>query len=815
MTENWYLVLGLEFDPNPVTDEEVIRKKIVEKKKVWSNPSNHGLNPKYKEYSQSISKIEEDMIGAKNIRDELIRDACAKTYGPIDDALKAVQDVEISEDAIDAIAKTYKKNADIVKKRAEKLGFSIVKSKREEYQSIYDEYYTKQPDGSAKYKGQNTLLGDFHVSNLYEFLYGPEEQKKARNYSCDQLCKKAKDKDNNEFAKHDARSGSGKKLCTFCGDCFKNESSKKEYDDYLNYDERRKLLDDLKMSYEISLKVTGETYSKYLNELRELLDDKELAERILEAYCAIERIPVSTGDGISIENNPNIKMCACGTVNDTSDKRKFCKSCGLDLQIKCPKCGTLNDNNVNVCSKCGNSVENTVKALQECMQASKYIEDKNLNMARLSVAEATKLWPECDRLPGLNKDISRLDAELTGKEGLKNADLLLNTGEYQKYEFLMRELEKNSPKDANIRLADLFIHMTEAGVNRSDDLIECYKKLKKLNAKEAYYFIGCLKIYQNKVKAGKKELGRFLSELDKDNNRESWNGKPYDFLAKWRFASATLKHPKSSLSELKKAEECYRDVITVVEKINGFSKEDKETIYAESNSIKNKIKKKKNKMIVSAIVWVILATVVVAGGCFIHSVYKKWEDAQRLRAQREAEEAAIAAEQAAQAAAEEAARISIEDYTIVDDMDVDSMEYYEISSIVASSELVDTGGNVYGAVKMIDNDPSTSWQESESGGGEGSTVDITFAEVSQLSGIAFQLGSHRNEGNYAKNNRPKVLTISINGEVCDYSFEDTFCWHTIVFEKPIETDSIHIEIKEIYPGTKWNDTCIAELKVLK
>ena len=51
MSENWYLVLELEFDPNPVEDLEVINKRIDEKAKFWSSKFNDfNKGPQYRKY---------------------------------------------------------------------------------------------------------------------------------------------------------------------------------------------------------------------------------------------------------------------------------------------------------------------------------------------------------------------------------------------------------------------------------------------------------------------------------------------------------------------------------------------------------------------------------------------------------------------------------------------------------------------------------------------------------------------------------------------------------------------------------------------
>ena len=102
---NWYLILELEFYPNPVNDEDVIRERIDEKSKFWSRNANNFQHKEYKDYLENISKIKEDMIGEKNIRAELIKNACKKTFAPIDKILKIIKKTEISEETVDKIAK--------------------------------------------------------------------------------------------------------------------------------------------------------------------------------------------------------------------------------------------------------------------------------------------------------------------------------------------------------------------------------------------------------------------------------------------------------------------------------------------------------------------------------------------------------------------------------------------------------------------------------------------------------------------------------------------------------------------------------------
>ncbi len=398
MTENWYIVLGLEFDPNPINDETVIADKIEEKRKFWSgkaNDFNHGAE--YRKYSQMLPEIKKDMIGDANIRAELIRDACEKTYGPIDRTLKMIRKTEIPQDTIDKIAAKQKVNVEVVKRRAAALGIKIGASKGEDYQATYEKYYKTKPQNADKFNGMNAFLKSFNVTNLYEFLYAGTNVKNPGNLPCDALKQRAKEKKAKEFYKNDSISGSGSKLCGQCEECFKDDSSKQTYDRYLEYNRRKAKLDDVKNAYDLLGELTQDSYSNFIGQLTEIFKNRKEAENLLVAFCKVEKIPVPSSGTPSGQTNANIKVCRCGCMNDVSDGRKVCKACGLELQIKCPKCGTVNDANINVC-KCGFRFENIDKAVSLCELASDALESMDFMVADAHLTDAEKYWPGSERV---------------------------------------------------------------------------------------------------------------------------------------------------------------------------------------------------------------------------------------------------------------------------------------------------------------------------------------------------------------------------------------------------------------------------------
>lgn len=488
MTENWYIVLGLDFDPNPIQDEAVIEQKIEEKRKFWSskaNDFNHGAE--YRKYSQMLPDIKRDMVGPENIRAELIKDACEKTYGPIDKTLKMIKKTEIPQDTIDKMATKLKVDVETIKRRASALGIKIVASQGGDFQATYDKYYKTKPQNADKFNGMNALLKSFNVSNLYEFLYVGTSIKNPQNLPCDALRQRAKERKTKEFYKNDSVSGSGSKLCGQCDECFKDDASKQIYDKYLEYNARKIILDEVKSFFDFSGELTQDVYSDFLGRLTEIFKNRKDAEKLLVAFCKVEKIPVPV-TGSEKKDNQNIKICRCGCTNDISDGRTVCKACGLELQIKCPKCGTINDAIINVC-KCGFKFENIDKAVSLCDLASDALDTLDFSVAEMHIKDADKYWPGSDKVAQLKERLT----DLKGRVGSAVEDMR-KACQKKKYYEARKQLEsvkKFSPSYTEsaleeeirngIETAEKFKAIAQSGKNESEIVDACTKAYEACN----------------------------------------------------------------------------------------------------------------------------------------------------------------------------------------------------------------------------------------------------------------------------------------------------------------------------------------------
>lgn len=419
MADNWYVILELEFDP-PVDDEQKIADKIDERAKFWSTHFNDfKMGAQYRAWHQNIPQIKKDMIGAANIRTQLAADACTIVYGPVDKLLKTIgRKGNITDDEGDKLSKKLKISIDVVKKRAAKLGIKWDTSK--DYQATYDKYYKTKPQNASSFDVMKQMLASFNVDSLYDFLYINTSVKNANRLPCETLRQRVAEKKKSEFYKNDSISGTGSKLCGQCELAFKDESSKDVYDRYLEYTKRKAILDDAKSIADISGELTAEQADEFIGQLTQIFRDRKLSEEVLVAFCKIEKISYNASG--TEAHNANIKVCRCGCINDVSDGRKVCSNCGLELEIKCPKCGATNDANIKVC-KCGFKFENIDRALALCEQADHAIDALDFTVAKAHLSDAARYWPNSAKVQVLKDKLTEFEQRV-GKEVAKMRDAI-------------------------------------------------------------------------------------------------------------------------------------------------------------------------------------------------------------------------------------------------------------------------------------------------------------------------------------------------------------------------------------------------------
>jgi hypothetical protein len=136
----------------------------------------------------------------------------------------------------------------------------------------------------------------------------------------------------------------------------------------------------------------------------------------------------------------------------------------------------------------------------------------------------------------------------------------------------------------------------------------------------------------------------------------------------------------------------------------------------------------------------------------------------------------------------------------------------------SSSELSDdTGyGFAYHASNVLDLDYSTAWCSDPND--DDSWLRVKFPEqidFAKVGTVGIVPGFARDEDIYSQNNRVKTLEMSyggMGGIVREYEFEDRYGMQ--FFEFPQEEggwSSVAFRVKDIYSGSKYDDTCISEI----
>lgn len=134
-------------------------------------------------------------------------------------------------------------------------------------------------------------------------------------------------------------------------------------------------------------------------------------------------------------------------------------------------------------------------------------------------------------------------------------------------------------------------------------------------------------------------------------------------------------------------------------------------------------------------------------------------------------------------------------------------------TISASSTL--TSGMVYSAENVLDGDPSTCWAEGVDGVGIGEKLFISNSSAFSINKITINNGYCKSEKLFNENARPKKLKLTFdNGKSVTISLRDGYENRLQEAEfTEVTTRNVTIEIMDVYNGSKYDDTCISEIKL--
>lgn len=107
------------------------------------------------------------------------------------------------------------------------------------------------------------------------------------------------------------------------------------------------------------------------------------------------------------------------------------------------------------------------------------------------------------------------------------------------------------------------------------------------------------------------------------------------------------------------------------------------------------------------------------------------------------------------------------------------------------------------------------WTEGVWGNGIGETIEITLDADHKVNGLTIYNGNRASHDLYEKYGRVKTIQVTFSdGSQRQYEIADNFYTSSQVnFINPIQTDTLKIEILEVYEGTTYQDTCIADINI--
>jgi len=162
--------------------------------------------------------------------------------------------------------------------------------------------------------------------------------------------------------------------------------------------------------------------------------------------------------------------------------------------------------------------------------------------------------------------------------------------------------------------------------------------------------------------------------------------------------------------------------------------------------------------------------------------------------------------------------IAVERLEIVSGPATEARNLTPLASTSASSHLRTDRWGQYQSWMATDGALSTGWVEGVAGPGVGEWIQLSFPGSIEVHYINLDIGYDRDTDIFYANNRIKRATLIFSsGERIEWTFSDIRGMQMIALARApgpnIETTFVKVVIEEVYPGSRHDDTCLAEIEV--
>ncbi len=123
-------------------------------------------------------------------------------------------------------------------------------------------------------------------------------------------------------------------------------------------------------------------------------------------------------------------------------------------------------------------------------------------------------------------------------------------------------------------------------------------------------------------------------------------------------------------------------------------------------------------------------------------------------------------------------------------------------------------GNSYAPQNLLDGAPATAWVEGARGNGVGAYLAIDLPEPRSFEILELINGYAKSSSTFSRNGRVRELIVSAsNGQRRVLRLRDHADWQSHPLGEFENVTWMRLEIGSVYPGSKWTDTALSELRL--